>query len=106
MSFLHTLGPIQRGEHALWMAISAQTTAGFATLPLQEMGNAALGILSISMFVGGGLSSTAGGIKLLRLIMLLRAFQLYLQRLAASSHARITDRFIWVRHSPLVTFKA
>jgi trk/ktr system potassium uptake protein len=94
MSFLHTLDPIQRGEHALWMAISAQTTAGFATLPIQEMGNAALGILSISMFVGGGLGSTAGGIKLLRLLMLLRVFQLYLQRLAASSHARITDRFM------------
>lgn len=94
MSLENILSPMQRGEHALWMAISAQTTAGFATLPLQEMGNAALGILSVSMFVGGGLGSTAGGIKLLRLIMLLRVFQLYLQRLAASSHARIADRFM------------
>jgi trk system potassium uptake protein TrkH len=94
MSLENILGLMQRGEHALWMAISAQTTAGFATLPLQEMGNAALGILSVSMFVGGGLGSTAGGIKLLRLIMLLRVFQLYLQRLAASSHARIADRFM------------
>ncbi len=94
MSFLNILDPAQRAEHALWMAISAQTTAGFATLPLQDMGSASLAIMSVSMFVGGGLGSTAGGIKLLRLIMLLRVFQLYLQRLSASPNARISDRLM------------
>lgn len=94
MSISNILDPVQRGEHALWMAISAQTTAGFATLPLQEMGQASLGVLSVSMFIGGGMGSTAGGIKLLRLILLLRIFQLYLRRLSASSHARITERFM------------
>ncbi len=94
MSFSNILDPIQRGEHALWMAISAQTTAGFATIPPQDMGQTSLGILSISMFVGGGLGSTAGGIKLLRLMILLRAFQLYLQRLSASQNAHIQDRFM------------
>ena len=94
MSFSDILSPMQRGEHALWMAISAQTTAGFATIPPQDMGQTSLGILSISMFVGGGLGSTAGGIKLLRLMILLRVFQLYLQRLSASPNAHIQERFM------------
>lgn len=96
MSTSNIFDPIQRGEHALLMSISAQTTSGFATLNLEELSQASLVILSVSMFIGGGLGSTAGGIKLLRLMMLLRIFQLYLQRLAASPHARITDRFMGV----------
>lgn len=94
MSHLNIMNPAQRGEHALWMAISAQTTAGFATMPIKDMGQTALGILSISMFIGGGLGSTAGGIKLLRLMILLRIFQFYLQRLSASAHASIPERFM------------
>jgi trk system potassium uptake protein TrkH len=39
------------------------------------------------MFIGGGLGSTAGGIKLLRLLILLRLIQLMLQRTALPSHA-------------------
>ena len=94
MSFLDILDPTQRTEHALWMAVSAQTTAGFATLPVQGMGQTSLGILCISMFVGGGLGSTSGGIKLLRLVLLLQVLRLYLRSLSASSNAQITDRFM------------
>ncbi len=88
------LSPLARGEQALWMALSAQTTAGFATMPPQEMGPVALAVLSLAMLVGGGLGSTAGGIKVLRLMIVLRVVQLYLQRLSASAHARIPDRFL------------
>ncbi len=88
------LSPLARGEQALWMAVSAQTTAGFATMPPQEMGPGSLAVLSLAMLIGGGLGSTAGGIKVLRLMIVLRVVQLYMQRLSASRNARIADRFL------------
>ena len=41
----------------------------------------------MSMFIGGGIGSTTGGIKILRLLILLRLFQILLQRTTISSHA-------------------
>jgi trk system potassium uptake protein TrkH len=41
----------------------------------------------VSMFVGGGSGSTAGGIKLLRLLIIFRLLQYYLRRAAMPPHA-------------------
>ncbi len=99
MTFSNILPPISRAEHALWMSISAQTTAGFATIPPAEMGQTSLGILSASMLIGGGLGSTSGGIKILRLMILMRVFQIYLRKLSSSSNASIPERFM---EAPLI----
>jgi trk system potassium uptake protein TrkH len=74
-------------QHALLLGISAQSTAGFNTLPVAGLDDAAKITLMVSMFIGGGVGSTAGGIKLLRLLVLLRVLQFFLQRTAVSSHA-------------------
>ncbi|MDX1812510.1 MAG: potassium transporter TrkG, partial [Gammaproteobacteria bacterium] len=58
--------------HALLVGFSAQTTAGFTSLNIAELSDAAKAVLMGSMFIGGGVGSTAGGIKLLRLLILLR----------------------------------
>ncbi len=68
------------------MAVSAQTTAGFSTVSVGSMGPAATMAMCVAIF-GGGLGSTAGGIKILRLIILLRLFQLLLVRCSTSCSA-------------------
>lgn len=73
--------------HALFMGMSAQTTSGFNTLDINEIDNSAkLGII-VSMFIGGGVGSTAGGVKLLRVLVLLRLVQVVLQRTTMPSQA-------------------
>jgi trk system potassium uptake protein TrkH len=66
--------------HAFFLGMSAQTTTGFTTLDLNLMDNSAKLSMIISMLIGGGVGSTAGGIKLLRLLILLRLIQVVLQR--------------------------
>jgi len=72
---------------ALVMAISAQTTSGFETLSPAGLDNASLLTLIVAMTVGGSVGSTAGGIKLLRWLMLWRLAQLILRRTAMPSRA-------------------
>jgi trk system potassium uptake protein len=72
---------------ALLQAGSAQTTTGFATLDLSDLDPAAKGVLILSMATGGGVGSTAGGIKLLRLLILIRMVQLAVMRVQLPRHA-------------------
>jgi trk system potassium uptake protein len=72
---------------ALLQAGSAQTTTGFATVDLSELDPAAKGVLILSMATGGGVGSTAGGIKLLRLLILIRMIQLAVMRVQLPRHA-------------------
>lgn len=73
--------------HGLVQGVSAQSTSGFGTLDIAGLDNGSKLTLILSMFIGGGLGSTAGGIKLLRLIILLRLIQLLLQRSGLPEHA-------------------
>jgi trk system potassium uptake protein TrkH len=73
--------------HAPLLALSAQTTAGFATLNVGELDTASKMLLILSMTIGGGLGSTAGGVKVLRLLILLRLLQLILVRTCLPPHA-------------------
>jgi len=73
--------------HGLIQGISAQSTTGFSSLSIGSLDDGSKLTLIISMFIGGGLGSTAGGIKILRLVILLRLIQLLLQRTALPSHA-------------------
>lgn len=66
--------------HALSLAISAQSTTGFTTLDLSQIDDSAKLSVIVSMLIGGGVGSTAGGIKLLRLLIFLRLIQIVMQR--------------------------
>lgn len=71
---------------ALAQAIFAQTTTGFATLELGQLDPAAKLVLILSMVSGGGVGSTAGGVKLLRVLILIRVLQLAILRVQVPPH--------------------
>jgi trk system potassium uptake protein TrkH len=73
--------------HGALNALSSQSTAGFATLNLSEIDGGSKLVLVFSMFVGGSIGSTAGGIKILRLLILMRLFYLVIQRAGMPQNA-------------------
>ena len=78
--------------HAPLMAFSAQTTAGFSTTdPAHFCGSTKL-VLIGAMLVGGSLGSTAGGFKVLRLLILLYLLRLMLVRTSLPTHAVMEPR--------------
>jgi trk system potassium uptake protein TrkH len=74
------------------LAVSAQTTAGFSAQSTASLDAFPKGLLILSMAVGGSLGSTAGGVKLLRVLILLRLAQILLRRTAAPGHAVVEAR--------------
>lgn len=52
--------------------VSALSTSGFATIPFSEWPQFAIGILIVLMLIGGGIGSTAGGIKMSRVYLMIR----------------------------------
>lgn len=79
-------------HHAPLLALSAQTTAGFSPMPCAELGAGSKLVLIFSMLAGGGLGSTAGGFKLLRLLIAASVFRLILLRTCLPKHAVIEPR--------------
>lgn len=79
--------------HALLLGLSAQTTTGFTSLEPAQLEPASKAVLIGSMAVGGMLGSTAGGIKLLRLLIMLKMLQWLLRRLSMPGHAVAELRF-------------
>ncbi len=79
-------------RHAPLLAFSAQTTAGFSSLSPAELDSTSKLLLTFSMLVGGDMESTAGGFKLLRLLIAANVFQLLLLRTSLPKHAVIEHR--------------
>jgi len=88
----HGMGWAEALFHGTIQGISAQSTSGFSSLPIRSLDDGSKLAMIIAMFIGGGVGSTAGGIKLLRLMILLRLLQLMLQRIAMPSHAVIQPK--------------
>jgi trk/ktr system potassium uptake protein len=78
---------LSSAKQALLLAISAQTTTGFSSLNSADFDPLVKNILILSMAVGGDMGSTAGGIKILRFMILLKLMQFTIQRTAMPSHA-------------------
>jgi len=55
---------------ALFQAFSAMTTAGFSTTDIGAYPDSAKAVMCFLMWIGGGMGSTAGGIKILRVMVL------------------------------------
>lgn len=68
--------------NAPMIGISAQTTAGFTTMAIGELSGSSKLILILSMAVGGGVGSTAGGFKIVRLLIAFKLVSLFLSRSA------------------------
>lgn len=73
--------------HGLALAVSAQSDTGFSTMDIAALSPAAQLVLMLSMTVGGCTGSTAGGLKLVRVLVLLRLVQLALRRTAVAERA-------------------
>jgi trk system potassium uptake protein TrkH len=79
-------------HHAPLLAFSAQTTAGFSTTDLARFDDASKLVLILAMGVGGGIGSTAGGIKILRLLIALQLLHTVIMRISRSKHAVVEPR--------------
>ncbi len=81
---------------ALFITVSAQTTTGFYLHPPSSLPPHLLGLLVISMFVGGCMGSTAGGIKIYRAVETVRIVnshltaRLYPREKVFPHHRRLT----------------
>ena len=74
-------------REGIFLGLSAQSTTGFASYPSTTLDSASKFLVIVAMFIGGGLGSTAGGIKVMRLIMLGKVLFNHLQRSALPTHA-------------------
>jgi trk system potassium uptake protein TrkH len=58
--------------HSFFTIASVLTTTGFATLDYEKWGDIAIAIVFVAMFIGGNTGSTAGGVKVIRHIVLFK----------------------------------
>ena len=79
-------------RHAPLIAVSAQTTTGFSTLDVGALDSGSKLVLAASMFVGGDAGSTAGGIKIGRVLVLLALVRLVILRTRMPAHAVVEPR--------------
>jgi trk system potassium uptake protein TrkH len=70
-------------------AFSAQSTAGFATAPIADLDAFSKAVLILAMIIGGGVGSSAGGVKLLRLIVLVSLVRLLIRKTRLTQHALV-----------------
>jgi trk system potassium uptake protein TrkH len=80
--------PLALGDLAV-TAVSAQTTAGFSSMPVRDLEPAAKLVVIAAMFVGGDVGSTAGGIKIFRFLVCLRMLGLLLDRTSIVPSGRL-----------------
>ncbi len=73
--------------HGVVLGFSAQSTTGFASLDIGQLGHGVELVLILAMLTGGGLGSTAGGVKLLRVLVFLRIVQYMLRQTRLPPHA-------------------
>ncbi len=74
------------------LAFSAQSTAGFSTTSAADLTDGSKLGLVLGMFVGGGVGSTAGGIKIWRFLVMLSLMRLMIYRTSLSRHAVLVER--------------
>jgi trk system potassium uptake protein TrkH len=65
---------------AIFQVLSALSTAGFSTVDIGLLPDSAKAVLTLLMWIGGSAGSTAGGIKILRLLIMLQIVRLVLLR--------------------------
>lgn len=69
---------------ALFNVVSALSTTGFSTMSYTEWPVFSIGIMILLMLIGGGIGSTAGGLKMTRVYLMLRALKENIKRRIAT----------------------
>ncbi|MBU1927885.1 TrkH family potassium uptake protein [bacterium] len=67
-------------KHSFFTISSVLTTTGFATINYDTWGHAAVGVIIIAMLIGGNAGSTAGGIKVIRYVVMGKTIMSELKR--------------------------
>ena len=105
VSLYYAAGTNQQGFlpiTALFQVVSIVTTTGYATVDYDAWPNLARNVMFILFFIGGSMGSTAGGIKMLRLLILFKATMVEVFRFRHPSivrgikvsNERIDDRLV------------
>ncbi len=79
-------------RQGLSLGVSGQTTTGFSTMDVSRLPPAAKAVQILSMFIGGDVGSTAGGIKIFRFLVALRILQHLLARSSVTAHTVLPRR--------------
>jgi trk system potassium uptake protein TrkH len=67
--------------HSFFTIASVMTTTGFATLDYSTWGNFAIAVIFLAMLVGGNAGSTAGGVKVIRYIVLFKNIRMQFRQM-------------------------
>ena len=67
--------------HSFFTIASVLTTTGFATLDYSQWGHMAISIIFVAMLVGGNAGSTAGGVKVIRYIVLFKNIAIQMKKI-------------------------
>lgn len=81
------LGWSEAFRHGAVNGLSALSTAGFSSMDIGIMEPGSKFILMLTMAIGGSAGSTAGGIKIIRLLIVFHLISLMIRRSAAPAHA-------------------
>lgn len=81
-------------ETGVMTALSAQSTTGFSVLAPASLDPTSKLLLIFSMLAGGGVGSTAGGIKLLRILIVLSLIRHMIMRSRLLEHAVTPRHFL------------
>jgi len=73
-------------RHGTINSLSALSTAGFSSINIADLESGSKFILILTMAVGGSAGSTAGGIKIIRLLILFKLLSLMIRRFGAPEH--------------------
>ena len=74
-------------RHGILNAFSAQSTAGFSSMDFSRLDGGSKLVMILSMLSGGCVGSTAGGIKILRLMVMARLIYLMILKAGLSKNA-------------------
>jgi len=77
---------------ALFTVVSAITSTGYSTVSIPHLSDLSLFILVLLMMVGGSTGTTTGGIKLIRVIVILKSLYYHIQRALLPPNALICRR--------------
>jgi trk system potassium uptake protein TrkH len=92
MTLLSGLSWREAAWDATLMSLSSQATTGFSTLDLGPLDPVSKLVMTVQMILGGDTASTAGGIKMFRLLAMLRLIRSAIARTALAPHAMIPTR--------------
>lgn len=77
-------------RHSIFNVVSAMSTTGFSTVSYSNWSGLGIGVLIILMIIGGGSGSTAGGMKLSRVYIALKAlFSNFKNRITGNNRVEV-----------------